>query len=156
MIIELRDVHRTYGEGASCVQALKGITLAIEAGSLTAIVGPSGSGKSTLLNLLGALDTPSQRPRFGGRPRPLPASDDDRTRLRRDKIGFVFQFFNLLPTLTAKENVLLPAKLAGKRGKELDARAEELLTRVGLGSRMGHRPDQMSAARCSAWPSRAP
>jgi putative ABC transport system ATP-binding protein len=144
MIIELRDVRRTYGEGASCVHALTGITLGIEAGSLTAIVGPSGSGKSTLLNLLGALDTPSSgRVSVAGHDLSQ-LSDDERTRLRRDKIGFVFQFFNLLPTLTAKENVLLPAKLAGKRGKELDARAEELLTRVGLGSRMGHRPDQMS------------
>ncbi|MFT3927086.1 MAG: ABC transporter ATP-binding protein [Myxococcales bacterium] len=144
MIIELRDVRRTYGEGASCVQALKGITLSIEAGSLTAIVGPSGSGKSTLLNLLGALDTPSSgRVSVAGHDLSQ-LTDDQRTRLRRDKIGFVFQFFNLLPTLSAKENVLLPAKLAGKRGKELDARAEELLTRVGLGGRMGHRPDQMS------------
>jgi len=144
MIIELRDVRRTYGEGASCVQALKGITLSIEAGSLTAIVGPSGSGKSTLLNLLGALDTPSSgRVSVAGHDLSQ-LTDDDRTRLRRDKIGFVFQFFNLLPTLSAKENVLLPAKLAGKRGKNLEARAEELLTRVGLGGRMGHRPDQMS------------
>jgi putative ABC transport system ATP-binding protein len=144
MIIELRDVRRTYGEGASCVQALKGITLGIEAGSLTAIVGPSGSGKSTLLNLLGALDQPSNGQVLVAGHDLSQLDDNARTRLRRDKIGFVFQFFNLLPTLTAKENVLLPAKLAGKRGKDLDARAEELLTRVGLGSRMDHRPDQLS------------
>lgn len=144
MIIELRDARRTYGEGASCVQALKGITLGIEAGSLTAIVGPSGSGKSTLLNLLGALDQPSSGQVLVAGHDLSKLDDNARTRLRRDRIGFVFQFFNLLPTLTAKENVLLPAKLAGKRGKELEARAEELLTRVGLGSRMGHRPDQMS------------
>lgn len=144
MIIELRDARRTYGEGAGCVHALKGITLGIEAGSLTAIVGPSGSGKSTLLNLLGALDTPSSGQVLVDGNDLSKLDDDARTRLRRDRIGFVFQFFNLLPTLTAKENVLLPAKLAGKRGKELDARAEELLTRVGLGTRMGHRPDQLS------------
>jgi putative ABC transport system ATP-binding protein len=144
MIIELKDVRRTYGEGASCVQALKGITLGIEAGSLTAIVGPSGSGKSTLLNLLGALDQPSSGQVLVAGHDLSKLADDDRTRLRREKIGFVFQFFNLLPTLSAKENVLLPAKLAGKRGKELEARAEELLTRVGLGGRMGHRPDQLS------------
>jgi putative ABC transport system ATP-binding protein len=144
MIIELKDVRRTYGQGAGAVQALKGITLSIEAGSLTAIVGPSGSGKSTLLNLLGALDTPtSGQVTVAGHD--LSTLDDDgRTKLRRDKIGFVFQFFNLLPTLTALENVLLPAKLAGRSGKDLDARAAELLTRVGLGGRIDHRPDQLS------------
>jgi putative ABC transport system ATP-binding protein len=144
MIIELKDVRRTYGQGASSVQALKGITLGIEAGSLTAIVGPSGSGKSTLLNLLGALDQPSSGQVLVAGHDLSKLDDDGRTKLRRDRIGFVFQFFNLLPTLTAKENVLLPAKLAGRGGKELDARAEELLTRVGLGSRMHHRPDQLS------------
>ena len=144
MIIELMDVRRTYGQGAGAVQALKGITLSIEAGSLTAIVGPSGSGKSTLLNLLGALDTPSSgKVTVAGHD--LSRLDDDgRTKLRRDKIGFVFQFFNLLPTLSAIENVLLPAKLAGRSGKQLEARASELLTRVGLGGRLHHRPDQLS------------
>jgi putative ABC transport system ATP-binding protein len=144
MIIELKDVRRTYGQGAGAVQALKGITLSIEAGSLTAIVGPSGSGKSTLLNLLGALDTPSSG-QVSVAGHDLNRLDDDgRTKLRRDKIGFVFQFFNLLPTLSAIENVLLPAKLAGRSGKQLEARATELLTRVGLGGRLHHRPDQLS------------
>jgi putative ABC transport system ATP-binding protein len=144
MIIELRDVHRTYGQGASSVQALRGITVGIEAGSMTAIVGPSGSGKSTLLNLLGALDQPSRGQVLVAGHDLGKLDDDARTRLRRDKIGFVFQFFNLLPTLTAKENVLLPAKLAGKSGRELVGRAEELLSRVGLKERMNHRPDQLS------------
>jgi len=144
MIIELKDVRRTYGQGASSVQALKGITAGIEAGSLTAIVGPSGSGKSTLLNLLGALDQPSSGQVIVAGADLGTLDDDARTRLRRDKIGFVFQFFNLMPTLTALENVMLPAKLAGKPSKELHARAEELLTRVGLGTRMHHRPDQLS------------
>lgn len=144
MIIELRNVRRTYGEGASAVQALKGITLGIEAGSLTAIVGPSGSGKSTLLNMLGALDTPSTGQVVVAGNDLSTLDDDARTRLRRDKIGFVFQFFNLLPTLTALENVLLPAKLAGKGGRALEERARDLLSRVGLGSRMSHRPDQLS------------
>jgi putative ABC transport system ATP-binding protein len=144
MIIELKDVRRTYGQGASSVQALKGISVSIAAGSLTAIVGPSGSGKSTMLNLLGALDKPtSGRVVVAGAD--LSTLDDDAcTRLRREKIGFVFQFFNLLPTLSAKENVLLPAKLSGLHSKALDERAEDLLTRVGLGGRMHHRPDQMS------------
>ena len=144
MMIELKDVRRAYGQGASAVQALKGITVGIEAGSMTAIVGPSGSGKSTLLNLLGALDQPtSGQVLLAGHD--LGKLDDDaRTRLRRDKIGFVFQFFNLLPTLTAKENVALPAKLAGQGGTALEKRAQELLERVGLGARMHHRPEQLS------------
>jgi putative ABC transport system ATP-binding protein len=144
MIIELKDVRRTYGQGAGAVQALKGITLSIEAGSLTAIVGPSGSGKSTLLNLLGALDTPSSGQVVVAGQDLNRLDDDGRTKLRRDKIGFVFQFFNLLPTLSALENVLLPAKLAGRSGRDLEARATELLTRVGLGGRIHHRPDQLS------------
>lgn len=144
MIIELKDVRRTYGQGASSVQALKGVSVGIEAGSMTAIVGPSGSGKSTLLNLLGALDQPSSGHVIVAGADLGSLDDNARTRLRREKIGFVFQFFNLLPTLSAKENVLLPAKLAGKHSKELDARAEDLLTRVGLASRMHHRPEQLS------------
>ncbi len=144
MIIELKNVHRTYGQGAGAVQAVRGITVAIDAGTMTAIVGPSGSGKSTLLNLLGALDQPTSGQVIVAGHDLGKLDDDARTRLRRDKIGFVFQFFNLLPTLTAKENVLLPAKLAGRGGKELDQRAEELLVRVGLKERMRHRPDQLS------------
>jgi putative ABC transport system ATP-binding protein len=144
MIIELKDVHRTYGSGAGSVLALRGISVGLEAGSMTAIVGPSGSGKSTLLNLLGALDQPSRGQVLVAGHDLGKLDDDARTKLRRDKIGFVFQFFNLLPTLSAKENVLLPAKLAGRSGKQLDAHAEELLTRVGLRERMHHRPDQLS------------
>jgi putative ABC transport system ATP-binding protein len=144
MVIELKDVRRTYGSGASSVHALRGITVSIAAGSLTAVVGPSGSGKSTLLNLLGALDQPSSgQVLIAGHD--LERLDDDaRTLLRRDKIGFVFQFFNLLPTLTARENVLLPAKLSGKCTKEVERRCDELMARVGLSSRAHHRPDQLS------------
>jgi putative ABC transport system ATP-binding protein len=144
MIIELRDVVRSYGQGAGKVQALRGISAEIEAGSMTAIVGPSGSGKSTLLNLLGALDKPTSGKVIVAGQDLSQLNDTALTKLRRERIGFVFQFFNLLPTLNAKENVLLPAKLAGRSGKELDARAEELLTRVGLKERMHHRPDQLS------------
>ena len=144
MIIELKDVVRSYGQGAAKVHALRGITVDIEAGSMTAIVGPSGSGKSTLLNLLGALDKPSSGQVVVAGHDLGKLNDDALTKLRRERIGFVFQFFNLLPTLSAKENVLLPAKLAGRSGKELNDRAEELLTRVGLKERMHHRPDQLS------------
>jgi putative ABC transport system ATP-binding protein len=144
MIIELKDVYRSYGQGAGSVQALRGITVGIEAGSMTAIVGPSGSGKSTLLNMLGALDQPTRGQVIVAGQDLGKLDDNARTKLRRERIGFVFQFFNLLPTLSAKENVLLPAKLAGRGGKELEARAVELLTRVGLKERMHHRPDQLS------------
>ncbi|MDB4977767.1 MAG: putative transporter, ATP-binding protein [Myxococcaceae bacterium] len=144
MIIELKDVVRSYGHGAGKVQALRGISCALEAGSMTAIVGPSGSGKSTLLNLLGALDQPTSGQVIVAGQDLGTLNDNALTKLRRERIGFVFQFFNLLPTLSAKENVLLPAKLAGKGGKELTERAEELLTRVGLRERMHHRPDQLS------------
>ena len=144
MIIELKDVVRSYGQGAGKVHALRGITAGIEAGSMTAIVGPSGSGKSTLLNLLGALDQPTSGQVIVAGMDLGKLDDNALTKLRRERIGFVFQFFNLLPTLNAKENVLLPAKLAGRSGKELDARAVDLLTRVGLKDRMHHRPDQLS------------
>jgi putative ABC transport system ATP-binding protein len=144
MIIELKDVVRSYGQGAAKVHALRGITADIEAGSMTAIVGPSGSGKSTLLNLLGALDQPTSGKVVVAGHDLGKLNDNALTKLRRERIGFVFQFFNLLPTLNAKENVLLPAKLAGRSGKELEARAVELLTRVGLAERMHHRPDQLS------------
>jgi putative ABC transport system ATP-binding protein len=143
-VIELESVARTYGEAAQAVHALKPLTLRIEAGTVVAIVGPSGSGKSTLLNLLGGLDRPSSGSiRLDGQD--LAGLDDDqRTKLRRDKIGFVFQFFHLLETLTARENVMLPARLAGRRGAELVARADQLLERVGLAHRRDHLPAQLS------------
>jgi putative ABC transport system ATP-binding protein len=143
-MIRLENVSRRYGGGASTVAALDGVTTSIEAGSFVTIVGASGSGKSTLLNLLGALDRPTEgRVLLDGTD--LSALDDDaRTLLRRDRIGFVFQFFNLLPTLTAVENVCLPANLAGKRRRDSERRADELLEKVGLTARRGHKPDQLS------------
>jgi len=143
-MIRLEGVSRRYGEGSSVVVALDGVSTSIEAGSFVTIVGASGSGKSTLLNLLGALDRPTAgRVLLDGTD--LSSLDDDaRTLLRRDRIGFVFQFFNLLPTLTAVENVCLPANLAGKRRKATGQRAEALLDKVGLTARRGHKPDQLS------------
>jgi putative ABC transport system ATP-binding protein len=143
-MIRLESVSRKYGEGSSAVVALDSVTTSIEAGSFVTIVGASGSGKSTLLNLLGALDRPTAgRVLLDGND--LSTLDDDaRTLLRRDRIGFVFQFFNLLPTLTAVENVCLPANLAGKRRKDTGQRAEALLDKVGLTARRGHKPDQLS------------
>ncbi len=143
-IIVAEGVSRTYGSGPSAVTAVKELSLSIEAGSFVAIVGASGSGKSTLLNMIGALDHPS-----GGRllveDQDLYAlSDNARTRFRRDRIGFVFQFFHLLPTLTALENAMLPAELAGRGGKQAHKKAQALLERVGLRERAGHKPDELS------------
>jgi len=129
---------------ARAIVALAEITLDVPKGELVAIIGPSGSGKSTLLNLIGGLDRPSSGiirvdgDALGG------LSDDELTRVRRDKIGFIFQFFNLLPTLTAAENVALPLHLRGWARSKVDARAQELLTLVQLGHRAQHLPDELS------------
>jgi putative ABC transport system ATP-binding protein len=120
------------------------VSLTIEPGSFVAIVGPSGSGKSTLLNLMGALDRPSSgRIRIAGTD--LGAlNDDGLTSLRRDTIGFVFQFFNLVPTLSALENAMMPALLAGEKGRDVESRARKALEQAGLGHRVRHRPDELS------------
>jgi putative ABC transport system ATP-binding protein len=143
-MIAVEGVSRTYGSGASAVYAVRELSLTIAAGSFVTIVGASGSGKSTLLNMIGALDHPS-----GGRilveGQDLYAlSDNARTRFRRDRVGFVFQFFHLLPTLSALENVMLPAELAGKGGKRAKEKAMGLLEHVGLRDRASHKPDELS------------
>src|SRR5579862_7522120 len=150
-VVEMNDVTKRYAGaldgdsgGSATVDALRGVSLTVGHGELLAIMGPSGSGKSTLLNLMGALDrATSGAVRIHGQD--LAALDDDGiTALRRERIGFVFQFFNLLPTLTALENVMLPSLLAGKKPKEVREQAEAELAAVGLGKRRGHRPDQLS------------
>jgi putative ABC transport system ATP-binding protein len=144
MALELSDVTYVYSKGALPVNALRGLSLRFEPGSMTAIVGASGSGKSTLLKLLGALDRPSSGSvsLFG---EPLNELDDGaRSRVRRDRIGFVFQFFNLLPALSALDNVLLPANLAGRNDTAIRQRASDLLAQVGLAERRGHLPHQLS------------
>lgn len=143
-MIYLENVSRTYGEGTSTVFAVRDLTLTIEVGSFVTIVGASGSGKSTLLNLIGALDRPSSGKVMIDNTELYQMSDNARTIFRREKIGFVFQFFNLLPTLTALENVALPAKLAGQRKKAAEGRAKGLLERVGLSERLNHKPDELS------------
>ena len=143
-VIRLERVTRTYGNGATAVSALAEVSLEIALGSLVSIVGPSGSGKSTLLNLLGALDQPTSGKVVVAGADLGALADDDRTRFRRERLGFVFQFFNLLPTLTAVENVELPARLAGKSSRQCRAKAEELLLRVGLEKRRDHLPEQLS------------
>jgi putative ABC transport system ATP-binding protein len=135
---------KIYGEGETAVHALAGIDLEVGRGEMVAIMGPSGSGKSTLLHLIGALDTPTGGTvSIAGR-RFDNLSDAELTLLRREKIGFVFQFFNLLPALTAKENVVLPALIAGDRERRMQDRAGELLARVGLAERADHLPAELS------------
>ncbi len=146
-MLETRDLHKSYQAGEARVDALRGITLKILPGEIVAITGPSGCGKSTLLHLLGALDTPSSGQVYlDGHP--LHSLNDDKlTALRRLKIGFVFQFFHLLPTLTVEENVLLPLLLSGRVNPLARARARDLLTSVQLADRSHHRPHQLSGGQ---------
>jgi putative ABC transport system ATP-binding protein len=143
-MMELVEVTKLYQQGRRIVEAVRGVSLRIEASEFVSIMGPSGSGKSTLMHLLGALDTPTKgKALFRGRD--LNAmSDRERAFFRRSSVGFVFQFFNLLPTLTAAENVALPLLLARQsHGKSVD-KARGALERVGLRERSDHFPDEMS------------
>jgi putative ABC transport system ATP-binding protein len=142
--VQARGVVKTYGEGPTAVRALRGCDLTVERGEMVAIMGPSGSGKSTLLHVVGALEpVTAGEIAVGGVPY---AGLDDKglTVLRRDHIGFVFQFFNLLPSLSAIENALLPALIAGRRDRALRDRARMLIERVGLGDRAEHLPAELS------------
>jgi putative ABC transport system ATP-binding protein len=142
-MIQLAQVSKVF-DGRRKVTALEGINLEIGRGELVSIAGPSGSGKSTLLNLIGGLDRPSAGEiRIEGRA--LNTLDDDElTRVRRDKIGFIFQFFNLLPSLSCLENVALPLHLRGWRRRRATERARELVELVGLGQRLEHLPEELS------------
>ena len=142
-MISLHHVTKIF-EGKRKATALEGVDLHIEKGQVVAIVGPSGSGKSTLLNLIGGLDRPTSGDIFVDGENLRELSDDDLTRVRRDKIGFVFQFFNLLPTLNCLENVSLPLHLRKWPRKKIADRAKELLELVQLGHRMDHLPDELS------------
>ncbi len=138
------DLHKTYIMGEARVAALAGVSLTLERGDFIALVGPSGCGKSTLLHLCGAMDRPSSG-RVIFEERDLSTlNDDELTRLRRERIGFVFQFFNLLPTLTLADNIALPCLLAGMRASEAEARAAAVASRVGLTERLDHYPQQAS------------
>ncbi len=142
-MIRLSKVSKHY-EGKRGVTALQAVDLEIEQGEMVSIVGSSGSGKSTLLNLIGTLDRPTAGVvEIDGEPL-AGVPDDQLTKIRRDKIGFIFQFFNLLPTLTAEENVSLPLHLRGWNKTQAEERARELLQLVKLGARTGHLPEQLS------------
>jgi putative ABC transport system ATP-binding protein len=146
-MIALRELWRTYHVGDSDVHALRDVSLDISKGDYLAVMGPSGSGKSTLLNILGCLDRPTSGSyAFDGRDvGSLP--DAERTRLRQSEIGFVFQFFHLLPRLTAQGNVELPMLFAGVSRAERRQRASRALEAVGLSDRVHHRPDQLSGGQ---------
>jgi putative ABC transport system ATP-binding protein len=144
-VVSAHEVTRRYGEGDTAVDALRGIDLEIEAGHLTAVMGPSGSGKSTLMHILAALDRPTSGYVTLAGVRLGQLSDTEVTRMRREHIGFVFQFFNLLPMLTAEENIALPLSLAGRKPDK--AFFDDLLRKVGLDDRRTHRPSELSGGQ---------
>ncbi|MGZ5309099.1 MAG: ABC transporter ATP-binding protein [Solirubrobacterales bacterium] len=142
MVIDGHELRRRFGEGATAVDALRGVSVELQRGSFTAIMGPSGSGKSTLLHILAGLDRPTSGWVELAGVRLDELSDHDLTIVRREKIGFIFQIYNLLPVLTAEENVALPVRIGGKRP---DAEwMNELFEATGLADRRGHRPSELS------------
>jgi putative ABC transport system ATP-binding protein len=144
-VVTAADITRRYGEGDTAVDALRGVSLDIAQGRLTAVMGPSGSGKSTLMHILAGLDRPTSGEVTVAGTAIAALGDADLTRLRRDHIGFIFQFFNLLPMLTAAENIRLPLQLAGEKADA--AWMDELTAKVGLRDRLGHRPSELSGGQ---------
>jgi putative ABC transport system ATP-binding protein len=144
-VVVARDVTRRYGEGETAVDALRGVSVDIVRGQATAVMGPSGSGKSTLMHILAGLDRPTAGSVTIGGQDITTLGDNDLTLLRREHIGFIFQFFNLLPMLTAQENVVLPLSLAGVKPDREWVR--ELTEKVGLTQRLGHRPSELSGGQ---------
>jgi putative ABC transport system ATP-binding protein len=144
-VVVARDLTRRYGDGETTVNALRGVSVEVPQGQLTAVMGPSGSGKSTLMHILAGLDRPTAgEVRIAGQ-EIGELNDNDLTRLRREHIGFIFQFFNLLPMLTAEENILLPLSIAGVKPDR--AWVEELTQKVGLRDRLSHRPSELSGGQ---------
>jgi putative ABC transport system ATP-binding protein len=144
-VVIARDVTRRYGEGETAVDALRGVSVALERGRLTAVMGPSGSGKSTLMHILAGLDRPTSGSVVIEGTEITTLGDNDLTKLRREHIGFVFQFFNLLPMLDAGENIRLPLSIAGEKPEA--GWFEQLVESVGLADRLSHRPAELSGGQ---------
>jgi putative ABC transport system ATP-binding protein len=144
-VVVARDVTRRYGEGETAVDALRGVSVEVPRGRLTAVMGPSGSGKSTLMHILAGLDKPTSGSVTVAGTEITTLKDSDLTKLRRNHIGFVFQFFNLLPMLTADENIRLPLSIAGEKADK--AKYDELVAAVGLTDRLSHRPSELSGGQ---------
>jgi putative ABC transport system ATP-binding protein len=144
-VVEAHDLTKRYGEGSTAVDALRGVSIDVQAGELVAVMGPSGSGKSTLMHILAGLDTPTEGTVAIAGTEITTLPDAKLTRLRRVHIGFVFQFFNLLPMLTAEDNVLLPLSIAGEKPDQ--QWLEELLKETGLSERRSHRPSELSGGQ---------
>jgi putative ABC transport system ATP-binding protein len=147
LVVRTENLRKDLKMGEVVVHAVRGVSLEVEAGEFLGIIGPSGSGKSTLLGLIGGLDTPTEGRIYIDGEDITNLSERALTRVRNEKIGFVFQFFNLVPTLTALENVALPVQFARNRQFNPTRRAEELLKLLGLGDRMNHRPSQLSGGQ---------
>ncbi|HET7571315.1 MAG TPA: ABC transporter ATP-binding protein [Gaiellaceae bacterium] len=143
--VSARDLTRRYGEGATAVEALRGVDLDVRSGELVAVMGPSGSGKSTLMHILAGLDKPTTGTVTIAGTEITTLNDAKLTHLRREHIGFVFQFFNLLPMLDAEENVVLPLSISGEKPDK--AWLDELLARMGLDQRRSHRPSELSGGQ---------
>jgi putative ABC transport system ATP-binding protein len=146
-IIEARNLSKVYGSGEVAVTALDDVSVSVEPGEFVAVMGPSGCGKSTLLHLMGGLDRPTSGSVLIDGQTLAELNDKKLTELRRRKLGFVFQFFNLIPVLTALENAALPLTLDGVKPQEAKARAADWLARLGMSDRMDHRPDQLSGGQ---------
>jgi putative ABC transport system ATP-binding protein len=144
-VVRCQGLARRYGEGEAAVDALRGVDLEFPRGQLTSIVGPSGSGKSTLMHLLAGLDRPTEGQVWIDGTEITGLDDDDLTQLRRDKLGFVFQFFNLIPVLDAEENITLPLRIAGR--KPDPEWVDSILERVGIADRRSHRPAELSGGQ---------
>lgn len=143
-VLVAEQIRKTYLGGEAPVEAVRGVSLSLEAGEFVALVGPSGCGKSTLLHLCGAMDRPSAGQLWIDGKQTQQLNDDQLTKLRRERLGFVFQFFNLLPTLNVQENIALPLQLAGANASTAEKKAKDLAGRVGLGHRLRHFPQQLS------------